>query len=129
MKHLLTLEAFGYDRVQAVKTLRRTHSVDLARRVTRQKPLPGGDKNPWAARIVRIGPLGPVREFLKPFKDFSEANRCGSRGVRFMFALEEGEVYEVFERHSWKSADRYFCRFVGGKLERLKAEEVLTCLP
>lgn len=79
----------------------------------------------WCARITgRTAGGGFVREFLRGRKDYREANGTGSRGVYRWFELAEGELYEVNAPQSWTAADRYFCKAVRGKVERLTAEEV-----
>lgn len=85
---------------------------------------------PWVAEITGRDPrYGLAREFLEGDRDYSLANRDGSRGVYLYFILRPGKVYEVNDhcrRYRW---DRYFCRLGGDyKPVRMTREEVLAWL-
>jgi hypothetical protein len=59
----------------------------------------------WCARIVGFDPVYKYcREFIRPKKDYSQANSKGSRGVWLYFLLESGFVYEAKS-----SKRRFFC--------------------
>ena len=68
------------------------------------------------------------RRFLKPNRDYSQANRTGSRGVYDYFNLEDGKIYDIKSPQSWKSVDRYYCRIEGGRIVRMDEDEVYRCL-
>ena len=68
------------------------------------------------------------RRFLKPNRDYSQANRTGSRGVYDYFNLDEGKIYDIKSPQSWKSVDRYYCRIEGGRIVRMDEDEVYRCL-
>lgn len=80
---------------------------------------------PWVARIVgRDEKHGLAREFLKPLRDWKDSNSSGSRGVRLIFTLHSGRIYEVRELLSWSKERRYFCEAVNGSVVELESTEV-----
>ncbi len=87
-----------------------------------------GLRMPWVAELTAEHPRFKFeREFLDWSKDYEHANSRGSRGVRAIYILETGKVYEVFEKTSWKSSHRYFCRVTPeGDIVKITADEVLT---
>lgn len=86
-------------------------------------------ERPWVAQIFGSdGRGGFNRSSLAGGSDYSGSNSKGSRGVIRHFALEEGLVYEVNERVSWKRTDRYFLRIEDGQHVRMTAEEVWQCV-
>lgn len=79
----------------------------------------------WVARITgHDARYGVEREFLRPKKDYTEANGTGSRGVYLWYELPASSVYEVNAPLSWKHADRYFCRSERGQVVRMTREAV-----
>lgn len=66
-----------------------------------------------------------LREFPRGYKDYSEANSKGSRGVYKYYYLEEGPIYEVSEPVSWKNTLRYFCRIEDGEEIEMSKQEVI----
>lgn len=84
---------------------------------------------PWVAKITLDQQGGLAREFLRERRDYSDANRRGTRGVTCWYELEQGCVYEVC---SWRNAsrqERYFVRVAeGGEIVRAGAEEVAAWL-
>jgi hypothetical protein len=89
----------------------------------------GLDQSPvWVARIVGIEPDGNwQRIFLHGQKDYTHANRNGSRGVFCYYALDDG-TYEVHERTNWKKTRRYFLVVEEGAYREADREEVLLWL-
>jgi len=80
---------------------------------------------PWVAEIVGKDPKYKyARSFLRAYKDYSEANSVGSRGVYLLYTLEEGCVYEVKEQINWRRWDRYFCTVRRGRIVRMAEDEV-----
>ena len=68
-------------------------------------------RKPWVAEITGTHEkFGFERVFLESKRNYSRANKSGSRGVELWFILESGKVYEVKSPKSWRSVDRYFCR-------------------
>lgn len=123
MKQAIKLEAIGHNQRMADRAMLR-----LAARYGMLDDLPR-TPTPWVARITGVDPSGQFkREFVKPHVDYSEANSVGSRGVFYFFAVEEGRAYEVYERTSWKSSDRYFVYADLGRLHRLSRDEVIKWL-
>lgn len=114
---VLGLESIGDDKApRMAAATRRGRWADYARYAS--------IKRPWVARITgRSAQFGLVREFVKPKRDYSEANRTGSRGIVCWFELDEG-VYEVHEALSWKSDRRYFCRSDRGLVVEVTRAEV-----
>lgn len=83
-----------------------------------------GGKGPWVARITGRDPQhGLAREFMRPFRDYRDANSCGSRGVMLCYMLPQG-IYEVNEWESWSRRRRYFVRSEAGKAAEISREEV-----
>lgn len=103
MRAQIKIEAVYDNVVQEMRfftALANTASPGLGDR-TFGKPLTG----PWVARITgRDSRFGYKREFLPYKKDYTHANRKGSRGVFCYFMVETGLVYEVKG-----SRCRYFC--------------------
>lgn len=68
---------------------------------------------PWVAKIVGISKrFGYDREFQEHKKDYSDSNRCGSRGVFYFWTLDDG-IYEVQELRPRKKPIRYFIETTG----------------
>src|SRR5262245_32437940 len=68
----------------------------------------GGKPKPsyWVAQITGVHERFKYeRKFLKGKKDYTHANRKGSRGVFVYYLVESGNVYEVKR----SSKRRYFC--------------------
>lgn len=123
MKQALKLEAIGHMQRAADRSM-----LWIAARFGFLDDIPRV-RNPWVARIIAVDPAGGFkREFIKPHVDYSEANSKGSRGVFYYFAVEEGHVYEVFERVTWQCSDRYFVYPNLGRLQRLSRDEVIRWL-
>jgi len=81
----------------------------------------------WVARIRGIcKQYGFKREFVKPVVDIRKSNSVGSRGIYYFYFLNDG-IYEVKSPISWKYSDRYFCKVLNGKIERLTKEDVVKC--
>jgi len=89
-----------------------------------------GFRMPWVAELTAIHPrFGFARRFLEWNKALEDANGAGSRGVRAIYILETGRVYEVFQRTSWKGSRRFFCRVTGsGDVEEISKTDCITKL-
>ncbi len=87
--------------------------------------------SPWVAKITGISKkYGYEREFMECKKDYSDANRAGSRGVYFYWVLDDG-IYEVQELRPRKKPLRYFIETTGrGKtgIETIEESRVKACL-
>ncbi|WP_256846893.1 hypothetical protein [Paenibacillus sp. Pae108] len=91
------------------------------------------DKNPfrrpWVADITGNDPKYKFkRSFLRGRKDYSEANKKGSRGVYYYYELDPGRVYEINELTSSKNTRRFFARVADGQLIEIDEMEVKSCL-
>jgi hypothetical protein len=83
---------------------------------------------PWVARITGHSlEYGLAREFLRPRRDYKDANSVGSRGIRLCYLLPEG-VYEVHAWETWQRERRYFVRSQAGRITEISREEVETWL-
>lgn len=67
------------------------------------------------------------RKFLDGLKDYSQANRVGSRGVYKYYALKSGIIYEI-SSPTKKGAERYLAVVDGDVLKRMTNEEALRWL-
>jgi hypothetical protein len=83
----------------------------------------------WVAEITGIdGYDRPIRRFLRGQRDYSNANRIGSRGVMLHFIVEEGSIYEVNAPYNWSKDRRYFTTHDGSGWIELSREEAVRCL-
>ena len=113
------LECIGDDTAQAMRQFASLESFFLG-----GKSRCGSFNRAWVA-IIKDHYKGKfLREFPKGYKDYSEANSVGSRGIYKYYYLEEGNIYEVSEPKSWKRTDRYFCRIEDGQEIRMTEDEV-----
>lgn len=86
-----------------------------------------GSNKSWVAEITgKDAKYGLKREFLDGVRDYSRANSVKSRGVYTEFELEEGKIYEISERCSWKRTERYFVKIENGKKVEIKKDEVMN---
>jgi len=127
MKALLKLEAIGNDRAEYQRLKRRGRA---SMHPVRERQYTTMDTSqPWVAEITgwtydrRL-----IRSFLRPKRDYRDANGVGSRGVMFCYLLEDGHIYEVYERLTWNRSERYFARPDHGRLIRMEQWEVLQWL-
>jgi hypothetical protein len=65
---------------------------------------------------------------LKPHKDYSRANSCGSRGITANYFLETGKLYEVQCNLNWRKKDHYYCIVENGTIKRLTLQEAVQWL-
>jgi hypothetical protein len=86
--------------------------------ITKIRPRPWVAKIKYCCKTDRI-----IREFIRPTMNYSRANTTGSRGIYRYYWLNTG-VYEIYDIHSWKFADRYFCAVENGQLIRVDFEWV-----
>ena len=80
----------------------------------------------WVAIIKDYNHGKFIREFSRGYKDYSETNSKGSRGVYKYYYLEEGPIYEVSQPMSWKNTLRYFCRVEDGEEIEMSKEEAIA---
>jgi hypothetical protein len=125
MKHALIIESIGDDIADMAKHLR----------AAAERSVPGmgryfglGFLMPWVAEIKGVNGEGKLRRrFLQAQKDYSLANHDGSRGIRLVFLLDEGPIYEVKPGMAWRRSARYFCRLgQGGQEEHLTYDQVIS---
>jgi hypothetical protein len=69
-----------------------------------------------------------VKKQIRAFTDYSGANSVGTRGIRYVFFLQPGRVYEVVDPQSWKRTERYYCRVNGDRINRIGIGEVFSWL-
>lgn len=126
MKAVLRLEAIGDNTDGMLRLAGRIADLagpDLGRFFDRGFP------RPWVARLTGLCPRYEFRrEFLRPRKDYSEANSVGSRGVYLYYWLDPG-VYEVNQRRCWRAWDRYFIQAEAGQWRRISRQDVIASLP
>lgn len=83
----------------------------------------------WVAQLFGSCPQKRwQRSFLKGSRDYTKSNSIGSRGVTINYFLEQGPIYEVNARTSWKSLDRYFLRITDSVAVRMTEDELRECL-
>lgn len=130
MKHLIAIEAIGDDFADLAKRMRRTaRAIEAVMPGCGRLFDAGPSGAPWIAEIIGMHPTYRFeRKFVKPQKDYSDGNSKGSRGVMLYFVVEEGRLYEISKRTSWKGSSRYFFRIENGREEKLTEQEVIACL-
>jgi hypothetical protein len=128
MKAILKLEAIGDDAC-AISDLFRNMADEAVPGLGTATF--GHMPRPWVADILGPDPTYTYRRrFVRAKKDYSKANSKGSRGVYLWYVLESGHVYEVNERKTWSTTERYFVRVADdGGIVRVPAEEVATWYP
>lgn len=78
---------------------------------------------PWVARLTGLDTrYGYSRDFIDGQKDYSKANRCGSRGVFLEWALEPG-IYEIKEFTGKKNHTRRYFAKVDGQITEIDESE------
>lgn len=83
------------------------------------------DGGPWAAEIVGVRADGEmIHRWMRGLRDYSHANRRGTRGVTLTYLLREGRVYTVRTMTGWRAYTRYFCTVRSGVVVRITREEV-----
>lgn len=84
-------------------------------------------KDAWVAQIFATdGKDGWVRHFVAGRIDWSRANKRG-RGVRRVFLLQQGPIYEVNCEAETKMP-RYLFRVVDGNAAKLDKYDIASCL-
>lgn len=80
----------------------------------------------WVAEITGRAPGRQryQRAFVDGQRDYTNANRTGSRGVERWYELREGRVYEVSEPLSWSRGRRYYCRAEAGQIVEISESDV-----
>lgn len=85
-------------------------------------------ERPWVAQIVGLCPQYEFRrEFHRPNRDYTDANKLGSRGVWWYYQLPDG-LYEIKQLLSYRESRRFFARVENLKLVEIDKREVLECL-
>jgi hypothetical protein len=80
-------------------------------------------KQSYIARIIDFdSEFIYKRVFVHGYLDFSKANGAGSRGIFKTYFLDDG-LYEVSQRTTWKSIDRYFILVSNGQYHKIMTEE------
>jgi hypothetical protein len=126
VRALIKLELFGDNQRQMFRLCKKATALvspELSEQTFGQNLPPSC----WVAEITGFHPTYKFeRRFLKGYKDYSEANSKGSRGIFVSFYPEYGKIYEVKAKYSWGSDDRYFCTFDENGCRRLTREEVVA---
>lgn len=87
-----------------------------------------GASRPWVAEITGLDEKYVyARKFLRPIKDYTEADKKG-RGGELWYTLKVGKLYEVHAHVKAHKFRRYFAAAKGGKVEEIGREEVDTTL-
>lgn len=82
---------------------------------------------PWIAQVTALTSSGaPVRQFLRPLRDYTHASRNGNRGVMDYYHLRPGVLYELQVTPKRGQCERYFATVDGRTVRRVSAQEVLT---
>lgn len=89
-----------------------------------------GPFTPWLAEITgRTPQFGFQRRFLRADRDYSGANRKGTRGIEHSWTLSVNRVYEAEYSTSWTKTRRVFLRAdPAGDVVEIDREEVLAWL-
>jgi hypothetical protein len=130
MKLVISLELIGDDRYahraaiargQARKPLTLREEIDLLKMAPERE-------RPYVARVIpTVAAPGFRTEELIPLKDYSAANRIGSRGVYAFYTLDDG-LYEVNQRLTWGKARLYYLRVADGQKTEMTRQELYQCL-
>lgn len=89
----------------------------------------GGVGRSWVAEITGLNDVYVfARKFLRPVRDYGEANSVGTRGVVALYMLREAAIYEFAEPNGHKTVRRYFGQVRDGQVVKLTGEEVIACL-
>lgn len=123
MRAVLKLELIGDD----FFFYRRTKSKPPEQLWQMARRLGFNESPSWAARI-RLVNSNLKREFLRPTKDYSQANSTGSRGIFAYYVLASNGIYEVSDRYSWKKVRRYYCRVEGTQIIEISRQEAINWL-
>jgi hypothetical protein len=87
-----------------------------------------GKRRPWVARINGLDEEGRfVRDFIKPLKDYANANSVGSRGIYHNYLLDSG-LFEIYSPRTWNRDDRYFALIENGQLREMSMIEAMPLL-
>lgn len=121
----LKLECIGDDRNAAMRQFAAIEEVVMGMAGIKRAASSDIKNRAWVAIIKDYERGQFIREFPRGYKDYSESNSKGSRGVYKYYYLEECNIYEVSEPTSWKNTSRYFCRIVNGALLVMEKEEVV----
>lgn len=118
----LTIELIGLCYWQQIKEFE-SFEADFFGTPKSMPPYPG-----WCARLSIDDRFRINRSFLRGRRDYSQSNSKGSRGVREVFLLEDGGVYEAEFRTSWKSRRRMLFKVVGPEKIEITREEALELI-
>jgi hypothetical protein len=123
MKNIIEIELIG-DNVDHILKMFRDMTNELSQGYG-DATFGGTPKSGWIAEITGFDPKYHYsRLFLRYHKDYSRANKKGSRGVFAEYTLESGRIYDV------KDGDRrYFCNVNDdGDIVRMEESEVIAWL-
>ncbi|MCB9441193.1 MAG: hypothetical protein H6523_13205 [Mycolicibacterium sp.] len=89
-----------------------------------------GDNRPWLAEITGRTPKFKFRRrFLRADRDFSCANKRGTRGIEYSWTLTVNRVYQAMVPWSWTDGDRKYLRVdPAGDVVEIDEEEVIAWL-
>lgn len=127
IRALLQIEAIGDDSRAYLRAAKGGAVRQTPLRVLRAYQLGGTES--WVAELIGLLPRGGISSRrLVPKYDYARANGTGSRGVYLTYLLNDGGVYEVHARVTWKRVDHYYATVRAGAIERISQEEALRCL-
>jgi len=87
----------------------------------------GHDKSPsWVAHLT-LDRDNPRRKFLRGVRDYSQANRCGSRGIFCYYPLKDG-IYEINDRYKFNKVRHYFIHVEGESIDEITARDAIRYL-
>ena len=119
MRAVLKLELIADDFFWASK---RQYNVDFYQWLRELRKLGPDKSHTWVARLLP----GMQHEFVQGIRDYSTANRNGSRGIYAFYALKPG-VYEINERYKLNRVRRYFIHVADDEYEEITRDEA-ECL-
>lgn len=111
MKAVLRLEHIGaatWDRLRQFDRFSRAAGFDVTtgdwESAEEYLALPGPRVLAYRVSGPDAGTVGPIHGH----RDYSCANRAGTRGIMVVYTLEEGTIYRVKAPTSWRAAERFF---------------------
>lgn len=124
MKASLQLEYIGansFDAIRGVERMLNSAAPGLGSAFIGEIPTgPYVAEITWDQESMRF-----LKTPLTSQRDYRHANGKGSRGVMLRFILKSDQLYEVYERISWRRSDTYFVAVSEyGTIYRLKDHEV-----
>jgi hypothetical protein len=85
-----------------------------------------GGANPWLCELTGYEAPGRYRRtFLRGRRDYGNANNRGTRGVDYLWVLQQARVYQAYWPTSWTAGTRAFLRVTaGGDVEQVTRAQV-----